>query len=123
VWPKSDLLTVSDFWVRQSLAYGQLRLSEAQLQRLSAAVSRWTENEVPPRLLVLLETSTEAHRWRATRRDLQLGPTFSAEELMRLQQGLRGLVERPGQGPVLCLDARETSRAVSDVMAALAAMA
>ena len=48
-------LSLSDFWFCQSLAYGRLRLTDAQCEDLSRIVSRWQAKVQPHRVLVLLE--------------------------------------------------------------------
>lgn len=123
VWTKPSALAVSDFWFRQSLAYGQLWLSESQLEALSGIVSRDIENVQSPRLLVFLEAAPRWLRSRETTAERPMQRALSAGELVRLQRSLQAEVDRPGRGPVLRLDAHDMRRATSDVVAAVAAMA
>ena len=122
VWPVPSMLAISDFWFRQSLAYGQLWLSESQQEDLSGIVSRQSAHEQPQKLLVLLEAPRPWLDSRIVDSGEQKQGDLSAEQRVQLQHYLRAQVDRPGHGPVLRLDARDMQRATSDVVTAVAAM-
>jgi 2-amino-4-hydroxy-6-hydroxymethyldihydropteridine diphosphokinase len=116
-WPRVAEPAFSDFWLRQSQAYGRITLPETRWEALDQAVQEACEIAVPPKLLFLLCLSPEVARPSVVPpRDL------SAKELWRLQSELICNALRPGQGPVLRVDAHDRPRAISDVIAAIQAM-
>lgn len=114
---------ISDFWLRQSLAFARLHLTEPEYKKLRAVASHECAGVEPPRLRVLLQAPPEWYRGPLGEHEPSGGERPSHEQVARLHRYLDQEVSRPGQGPFLRLDARDYQRAVSDVVAAMEAMA
>lgn len=117
-------LRISDFWIRQSLAYGRLWLTGTRYDDLRQAVSECCEDVQSQKLLVLVQVRTEGLGLaRASRRGGQAAAPIGLQgHWATLQRGLQTEAARPGQGPLLRLDAGDMPRAVADLLAAVRAM-
>lgn len=113
----SEELTFSDFWLRQSGAYGRLSIPEARWEALDQRVEQACEGVIEPKLMFLLNVSPEAAPPFAS-----ASCGFSVTQLQRLQSELTRIAKRPGQGPVLHVDAHDRLRAAAEVTAAIQAM-
>lgn len=121
-WSDPHGLRLSDFWLRQSLAYAQLWTTEAEREIVRKAWLKESRRAEPCRLLVLLEAPL--NWFNETANQMVKGPPGgpSLEQLARLQLSLQREARQPGQGPVLQLDASNAQRAAADVIAAIRAM-
>jgi 2-amino-4-hydroxy-6-hydroxymethyldihydropteridine diphosphokinase len=99
-WPAEAPLVTSDFWVDQSLAYGQGKLGLGELIELRILHSALNSSVVRPRLLVVLTGDAKSSR-------------FETE--------LAALLEPP-PGPVLRMPAGDWDALWTEVTAAVTAM-
>ena len=101
-WQRKDVPTVSDFWFDQTAALARVWLTPEQWDVCRARWEQLRRGVVRPRLIVLLEATTE--EW---------------------IEGSRSILEeaqRPGQGPLLRLCSRDSDGAVAEVLAAMESM-
>jgi 2-amino-4-hydroxy-6-hydroxymethyldihydropteridine diphosphokinase len=118
-WPDGTQVGISDFWLGQHLAYGRVWFDQADCAELEATWHAWQDRVVPPKLLVLLEKPLDPSAGLPTQR----GNPHPSRRLDLLADGLRALFLRKGYGPILELDAARPDWALTELTAAVEAMA
>jgi 2-amino-4-hydroxy-6-hydroxymethyldihydropteridine diphosphokinase len=103
-WTTESPVIISDFWLRQSLAYSRLWQDEQQRLEFAAECRSMDTELVQPKLLVLLDKPTVPESWKTVRTEL------------------RNLVYQCGRGPMLELDASRPDWALIELRAAVEAM-
>jgi 2-amino-4-hydroxy-6-hydroxymethyldihydropteridine diphosphokinase len=118
-WPADERATISDFWFGQQLAYIRVGLDEVDRQELETEWYAWQDRVVPAKLVVLLTRPLDQTvKWQLPND----GP-IPLTRLDQLQSDLRMLVRRKGRGPFLELDATRPDWALTELAAAVEAMA
>lgn len=101
---------ISDFWLRQCLAYAN-ELHPEELEQLEAALLNCGDQVAAPKLIVIVE-------W-----DLRGAiPDEQTEAIIQIQRELRKQLLGPGQPPSLRLDAANAAWNEEEVVAAILAM-
>ena len=114
--------TVSDFWFDQSAAFAEVWLPA---DRLEAFLRRWSEARagvIRPKLIVLLEAPAEELLRRVRHRGRRGERTLTARQLERIARAIADRADRPDQGPVMKLSAKDPNRILDEVHAAMQAM-
>jgi 2-amino-4-hydroxy-6-hydroxymethyldihydropteridine diphosphokinase len=120
-WCPPPPLMVSDFWLRQSLAYGRLRLASAEFEQLREMWAEANRSVVGHRLVVYLEDAVHSDLAQESPHHLA-SRRLPRDELGEVDQWLRREVGQPGQGPTLRLPGHDWLRVAADVVAAIRAM-
>lgn len=118
-WPR-DLLTVSDFWFEQSLAFAEVWLEATAYRHFEAQWREASRRVVRPKLLVLLDVELDELQRRIARRARPYESSLDRPRLQRLREALLRRATRRGLGPVLRLVADE--HALGEIVAAVQAM-
>ncbi len=112
-WPAAGVLTVSDFYLDQSMAYAELALDGAEFEAFRREFERQAAQVVLPKLLVVLDTRPSA-----------VGsprPAAASSDEESLHERLLALAARPGLGPVLYAGHDEPAQ-FNEISAAIEAM-
>ena len=116
-WPAGGEGAIGSFWIEDLLAIGDVLWPgslDAAWQRLSATV-------VPPKLLVLYETTVDRDFGLSEKADEQQ-QALAQQFCQRLNAARRVRAERRGIGPVLRLSAENPLAAEAELVAAIQAM-
>lgn len=97
-WSRPGQVTVSDFWFGQWRAWAVATLPPAEREAWLVACQQLERTIVPPKLLVVLRSRESAS-----------GP---------LEEAIFKEARRPGQGPLLVVDAEDPSGAWPEILAA-----
>ena len=121
-WSDRTRLTVSDFWLGQSLAFARVWLPP---QRREAYRRHWERSQlgvIRPKLIVLLEAPGERLLKRVIRRGRPYERDLTEQQLERIGRAIAGEAASPDQGPVLKIMADDADRVLQETAAAVAAM-
>jgi len=113
---------VSDFWFNQCLAFAGVWLSPEQLD---AFVRRWEQvrrTVVQPKLTVLVDASSDQLLERIRRRGRRCERRLTGGLLEQIRQAILNQANKPGQGPLLRVDAGEPEWVLEELLAAVDAM-
>ena len=113
---------VSDFWFDQSVAFARAWLPAEQLPAFLEEYNRLRPAVVPPRLIVLLDSSAEELLRRIRRRGRRCERHLTAEQLDCIRQAVIEQASRPDMGPVLHAGNDDHEAVFAEVLAAVQGM-
>ncbi len=117
-WPADDMLTISDFYWDQCLAYAQLELDAGGFEVFCRAAERARPQVTSPKLLVVLDAPTDGSSG-STSTGV---PTRELPGSARLRRELLRLAGRADRGPVLYVNTADRPAQFDEVAAAIQAM-
>ena len=113
---------VSDFWFDQSAAFARAWLSAEQRPAFIEEYECLRPVVVPPRLVVLLDSSPEKLLSRIRRRGRSCERDLTAAQLDRIHQAVIRQAARPDVGPVLHVVNDDHEAVFAEVLAAVRGM-
>jgi 2-amino-4-hydroxy-6-hydroxymethyldihydropteridine diphosphokinase len=113
-WPAAGVLTVSDFYLDQGLAYAETALSTAEFAAFRREFEQQAAQVVLPKLLVVLDTRPSVAG--------RGSPAAAVSDQETLRGRLLALATRPGLGPVLYAGRDEPDAHFDEISAAIEAM-
>ncbi|MHB1038475.1 MAG: 2-amino-4-hydroxy-6-hydroxymethyldihydropteridine diphosphokinase [Pirellulales bacterium] len=120
-WPDAGKLAVSDFWFDQSAAFASVWLPPDRLEPYLEQFEVARRGVLRPKLLVVLDASSELLVGRIARRGRPYEQQLSPSLVERLRCAIDARTRLPDVGPVLRL-AGDAERALVEVTAAIGAM-
>jgi 2-amino-4-hydroxy-6-hydroxymethyldihydropteridine diphosphokinase len=110
----ADDWKISDFWLRQSLAWSEVDSTPELASQVEAVYRQFAKQAMPARFVALLDVSPISSTTSAT--ELVAGD----EGVERLRAAMRSLVKRPGQPPAVWLSSNDWEGAVAELLGVLA---
>jgi 2-amino-4-hydroxy-6-hydroxymethyldihydropteridine diphosphokinase len=117
-----DAWAVSDFWLSQGLAYGELWLRPEDRAAQRALYESLARTVTRPKLLVLLDAPASELRRRIAARGRPYEQALSDALLDQLRQNIARTAATEYEGPVLKLSTLDPQAVVDEVAAAIAGM-
>jgi len=121
-WSDRTRLTVSDFWLGQSLAFARVWLPPQRREAYRRHWERLQLNVIHPKLIVLLEASGERLLERVACRGRAYESGLTVQQLERIAQAIADEAAAPERGPVLKIAAEDADHVLEETAAAVAAM-
>jgi len=121
-WSDRTRLTVSDFWLGQSVAFARVWLPP---ERREAYRRHWERSQlgvVHPKLIVLLEAPGKRLLERILRRGRPYERDLTEQQLERIGRAIADEAAAPDRGPVLRIAADDADRVLEETVAAVASM-
>ncbi len=116
------IVTVSDYWFDQALAFARVWLPEESFAKFESSWLAAQATVVRPKLLVVLDAPVDQLVGAITKRGRPCEEALTADTVTRLRDSLAEQVRQGGHGPILSLDASDVENVYTEVSAAIAAM-